>query len=323
MKNRRQEHLDSKKRKLLFTGERMIPELNKGKTLYYEHLLRYLFSSQFVKHKKVLDLGCGSGYGSRILKALGAKEVFGVDISKEAVEYARSTYGNQNVKFLTADVEKLPLFKERFDTIAAFEILEHLQNHNSFLKGIKKNLKPDGIFLVSTPNKYTYPEKNPFHLKELFPDQFETLLKEYFTYVHLFNQQFLFSNSIQPQKRHNNLDLNFIHEKYIKENRVSINPNIKIKESRYLIAVCSNKPIKNVNSYSLDSFQTDEFSLRDGIEGLSRTIMDEIKARLENDEDKKELQRAFNEITSSKFYRFWQFYCKCRDFFKKKFLGKI
>lgn len=289
---------DKKNQELRFNGERMIPKLNKGKTFYFEHLLRYFFSSQFIKGKKVLDAGCGLGYGSRSLNALGAKEVLGVDISKEAVEYARLTYGNNAVSFINADVEELPFFEEKFDAIVAFEILEHLQDQISFLRGVKSNLKTDGIFLVSTPNKYTYPRGNPFHANELFPDQFESLLKKYFNYVYLFNQQFLFSNSLQPIRKQSNLDLCFIREKYIKENRVAINPNINIKESRYLIAVCSDRPIKNIESYSLDSFDVDEFSLKDGIEGMSKTIRNDMKAWIENDEKIKELKRAFNEITS-------------------------
>ena len=70
-----------------YTGERMIPEFNEGEEIYLEHITRYIFASQFIKDKIVLDIACGSGYGSDYLLKNGARKVIGVDISKETVEY--------------------------------------------------------------------------------------------------------------------------------------------------------------------------------------------------------------------------------------------
>lgn len=318
-----------KKRKMLFTGERMIPELNKGKTFYYEHLLRYLFASQFIQNKKVLDAGCGAGYGTRMLYELGGREITGSDISKEAIEYAMASYRKPGVQFIEANAEKLPDFKEKFEVVVAFEILEHLSDQRSFLKGVKANLKSGGILLVSTPNKFTYPSGNQFHLKELSPGEFKKLLKEYFNYVYLLNQQFLFSNSLQLIDKKNNLDLGFMNEKYIKDSMMSINPSIDVKESRYLVAVCSDQKINNISPYLLNTFTVDEFSLRDGVEGMTSTVRNNIK-ELNKKEEIKELKRAaegnvalvaeikrlkedLEKIQSAKFYKIWQSYCRTRD----------
>jgi len=170
------------KRKLEFTGERLIPELNKGQAFFYEHLVRYLFSSQFVRNKIVLDVGCGSGYGSYILaRQGGANKIFAVDISQDAIEYAKSRYKHRNIDFKVDDAEELKTISNKIvDILVAFELIEHLNDQDKFLGQVKRVLKKSGLFIVSTPNKYTYPDGNPFHTKELYPEEFYRLLKKYF-----------------------------------------------------------------------------------------------------------------------------------------------
>jgi len=284
-----------------FTGERMIPKLNKGFAFYYEHLLRYLFSTQFVKNKRVLDLGSGTGYGTRMLKQMGAKSALGIDISQEAVDYARDLYQMNGIKYVSGDVEKLPDFPEKFETVVAFELLEHLASHDQFLTGVKNNLTKNGVFLVSTPNKYNYPAGNPFHINELYPEAFEKLLKRYFKFVYLFNEQCMFSNSMTPLNNKSDLKLSFIDESYTTTKTVTFTPEIDIKKSRYVIALCSDQPLEVIDSYALDSFKADEFSLEDGVEGMTAAV----DATKKNNQD---LKQAYEEITSSHFFKLWRFY---------------
>ena len=65
-----------------------------------------------------------------------------------------------------------------------FEAIEHIEDHDQLLKEVKRFLKADGIFIVSTPNKLTYhdeaPDENYFHMKELYFDEFQKLMKAYF-----------------------------------------------------------------------------------------------------------------------------------------------
>ena len=75
-----------------FTGERMIPDENRHDAIYAEHLNRYFFASHFVKNRTVLDIASGSGYGSEILQKAGARRVYGVDISEEAIEFGKELY---------------------------------------------------------------------------------------------------------------------------------------------------------------------------------------------------------------------------------------
>lgn len=154
-----------------------------------EHLIRYELAKSFVRDKKVLDIACGSGYGSNILSMAGAKSVCGVDISYAAVENARKKFTNNNLIYKTGDAENLTDLESDFDLAVSFETIEHLKNPEKFLDGIKKALKNDGLFLVSTPNFEVSGNKNPYHVKEYTRTEFDSLLRRYFKNVDILNQE--------------------------------------------------------------------------------------------------------------------------------------
>src|SRR3954454_10243994 len=89
-----------------FTGERIIPgEVDVD--LLNEHLARYSFAARLARGKRVLDAGCGAGYGSAELARI-AESVVGVDVAAEAVEHAREHYPRHNLSFEQASCEALP-----------------------------------------------------------------------------------------------------------------------------------------------------------------------------------------------------------------------
>ena len=172
------------------TGERMIPEENKGEVFWAEHYVRYTLSSQFVRNKTVLDIACGSGFGSHYLAMKGAKKVIGVDISREAISYARKKYAARNIEYLVGDCEDIPLPEGSVDMVVSFETIEHVKDYKKFLSEIKKVVKPDFLVIISTPNRVVYPEGNPFHIKEFNFLELENLLSKYFK-----NTKFLYQNN--------------------------------------------------------------------------------------------------------------------------------
>jgi SAM-dependent methyltransferase len=155
-----------------FTGERVIPgEVNDD--LWAEHSARYAFASRYGADKRVLDVGCGTGYGVAEL-AQRARFVSGVDVAAEALTYARAHYPLANAHFVQATAATLPFADQAFDLATAFEVIEHLSDWRSLLAEARRVLRPDGVFLVSTPNKLYYAHEFEFAefrdaLSEFFP----------------------------------------------------------------------------------------------------------------------------------------------------------
>jgi len=186
---------------LEWTGERYLPWL-KGAEIGYEHLHRYAFATQFVRNKNVLDLASGEGYGSNLL-ARTAKHVFGIDVDEQAVKHAQNKYIRPNLQFQIGTITEVPVRGERlFDVVVCFEALEHVDDHQKLLSEVKRLLVPDGIFLVSTPNKTLYTDephfKNPFHVHELYFDEFKGLLENYFRQVKFLGQRIYCNSSLWP-----------------------------------------------------------------------------------------------------------------------------
>lgn len=214
-----------------FTGERLIPNIPELTFLYQEHIVRYIFASQFVKSKIILDAACGTGYGSSLMSERGAKKVVGVDISKEATDYCNQHYEKENLEFKIGDCTKLNLADSHFDVIASFEAIEHIKEADSFLAEIKRVLKKNGLFIVSTPNKLTYQGTNPFHMKEYTEEEFLNLLKKYFSHVEIFYQSYPSSLAIFKPGKNDRIE------------EIDI-PNLEIKNNdsaMYFVALCSDK----------------------------------------------------------------------------------
>jgi len=215
-----------------FTGERMVLGTTDVE-LEWEHLDRYHFAGQLVEGKNVLDAACGTGYGTAIL-AQRAKRVVGVDISEEAVAYAEGKFGDERIIFHKASVTTLPFPDKEFDVVVSFETLEHIDEtaQNCFLREILRVLKPDGILVMSTPNREVYQQrgKNEFHVKELTYIEFKYLLEAKFKNVKFFSQKWEICDAIVGEEADTAIARN----------------GLKSDQSEYLIAVCSHDEIPHI-----------------------------------------------------------------------------
>ncbi|HWZ30421.1 MAG TPA: methyltransferase domain-containing protein [Bryobacteraceae bacterium] len=175
-----------------FTGERVVPGAV-NEDLWAEHIARYAFAARYVSGGRVLDLGCGTGYGTAEL-APGSRDTIGIDISYDAVQYARLNYPLQNLHFLRGTVTALPIADASVDLITAFEVIEHLEDWPLLISEARRVLHPDGLFLVSTPNRLYYTDSrgtegpNPFHVHEFTFAEFRDALSASFPSVAIFQQ---------------------------------------------------------------------------------------------------------------------------------------
>lgn len=167
-------------------NERVIPG-ESANFLFQEGLARYLFAAKFIKKgAKVLDAGCGTGYGSAVL-AKKAK-VLGIDASHEAILFANKHYGSK-ADFRRADINNFNPKTSKFDAVCSFEVIEHLSSPNKFLRRVLAWLSPHGLFILSTPNaKLAKGAGSPYHEKEYRKKELWALLTKYFGSVEILGQ---------------------------------------------------------------------------------------------------------------------------------------
>jgi 2-polyprenyl-3-methyl-5-hydroxy-6-metoxy-1,4-benzoquinol methylase len=225
-----------------YTGERL--ETHEQGEGMIEHLHRYAIALERCKGKVILDIASGEGYGSNLLATVALK-VTGVDIDAETVSTANGKYATKrgNLEFIQGSADNIPVSTGVFDVVVSFETIEHHNKHQEMMREIKRVLKPGGLLIISSPDKLFYSDKpgtkNPFHVKELYKDEFKSLLASNFKNVSLYRQKAFFSSVITPD------DSNIVKKnvQFYHGNYSSITADSGI-ESVYLIALASDNPFE-------------------------------------------------------------------------------
>jgi len=174
------------------TGERMIEEFyldsSQNYLIYLFHIATYNFALKHVAGKRVLDYGCGSGYGTHYVAA-SCESIVGVDIAGDAIEYANSHYKADNLAYQRisrADQAPLPFKDAEFDVVLSFQVIEHISDVAPYLSEIRRVLKPGGVFICATPDRSTrlLPKQKPWnmwHVNEYDEIGFERVVAPYFS----------------------------------------------------------------------------------------------------------------------------------------------
>lgn len=157
----------------------------------YNHLMhiatyQYALALAYANGKRILDYGCGSGYGSYMLASV-ADHVTAVDINENALNYAINHYKSTNLIFKTIN----EISDEKYDVITSFQVIEHVSDEKEYIIHLKKLLHPNGLLLLSTPDKknrlFKFIQKPWYvpHFKEYTYKDLYNLLSIYFKEVEL------------------------------------------------------------------------------------------------------------------------------------------
>ena len=160
--------------------------------LYLKHLKAYETVLERVDGQRVLEIGCGSGYGSRML-AERAEQVTTVDLDQDSLDYAQEHNARPNIRYLNADVlEGISLEDDSFDVAVIFQVIEHIEPRQAtaFLLEIQRLVKPGGWAFFTTPNKKTrllpfQKPVNPYHRIEYTARRLIGTLQRVFTTTEL------------------------------------------------------------------------------------------------------------------------------------------
>ncbi|MEO1129221.1 MAG: methyltransferase domain-containing protein [Planctomycetota bacterium] len=146
------------------------------------HMRRYEFALRSARGMRVIDVACGTGYGSRLLAERGgAADVIGIDADARTIDYATRRHAIDNhVRFMTSDATSLPLPDRSADLMVSFETIEHLREPDVFLEQIARILAVDGHAIISTPNDAG---PTPHHHHSFTRDAFRRLLMRHFLVV--------------------------------------------------------------------------------------------------------------------------------------------
>lgn len=167
-----------------FTGERP----GWGKDFDYDyarHMAAYLHAATLVSGRRVLDAGCGEGFGTSTLTA-DAVEVVGVDYSRAAIDECRRLWcgpSRPNLRFEIADLSVHGSFDERFEVVLSFQVLEHIEHGAAFVRSLAEHLLPGGVLVLTTPNRLRTVSENPYHVREYTAEELRTELSTVFADV--------------------------------------------------------------------------------------------------------------------------------------------
>lgn len=135
----------------------------------------------------MLDAGCGTGYGSRLLAGGGARQVVGVDQARAVLDTAAPAMPD-SVRLQVGDLRKLEFEDDKFELVVCFEVIEFFDDPLTVLDELVRVLAPAGMLLVCAPNCGVYQPGDPYHLHEFAPAELERVLAARLRHVQLLRQ---------------------------------------------------------------------------------------------------------------------------------------
>jgi len=166
-----------------FTGERP----GRGPSFAYDearHLAAYHYAARLAAGKRVVDAGCGEGFGTQLLAEVAA-DVVGLDYSAEAIAYCRAAWHRPHLTFQQADLTQPGPTFGTFDLVLNFQVVEHIHDPLPFLRRLRALMAPAGQVLLTTPNRLMSFSENPYHVREYTAEELANVLAPVFGRVRI------------------------------------------------------------------------------------------------------------------------------------------
>ena len=134
---------------------------NSPSRIYFKNTIADFLDKDKITRKRILDIGCGTGYMCKWFMSEGAAHVEGFDPAKKSIEIAQEKY--PDISFKVATLEGFSQGEEKiFDTAIAIMVFEHVADLHSAFKKINSLLAPGGVFCLIIGDKdfHTFLEKD-------------------------------------------------------------------------------------------------------------------------------------------------------------------
>jgi SAM-dependent methyltransferase len=170
---------------LPLTGERTAPGIWHENYWFARHDAAYRWITANLPIDptgRVLDAGCGEGYGAELLRLAGAASVTGLDYEDTTLRHVRRVYPQTNV--VRGNLVQTPFQSNAFRLVTSLQTIEHLWEQPRFVAECARILEPHGTVVLSTPNRLTFPSGNWYHTRELTAAEFAELVDPAFDITH-------------------------------------------------------------------------------------------------------------------------------------------
>ncbi|MGW6277323.1 methyltransferase domain-containing protein [Kribbella sp. NPDC055071] len=168
---------------LQLTGERTAPGIWHENYWFARHDAAYRWIiANLPAGGRVLDAGCGEGYGAELLRSAGAGFVAGLDYETATLEHVRRVY--PQITVVRGNLVQTPYANSSFDLVTSMQTIEHLWEQPRFVAECARIVGPAGTVVLSTPNRLTFPSGNWYHTRELTAAEFTELLEPHFEITH-------------------------------------------------------------------------------------------------------------------------------------------
>lgn len=166
----------------LQTAERISSFDKSDNVIFQRHLVAYNEAARLIApNLNIVEIGCGEGYGFTVLAPQAhiyeAIDKFG---NPETNEYIKQY---PQVHFQQASVPPFPFPDNTFDALVTFQVIEHIEPDEYFMREAHRILKPGGIMVLTTPNIKMSITRNPWHIREYTVQELQALAQKYFANV--------------------------------------------------------------------------------------------------------------------------------------------